>query len=305
MEQQTKNDIVEASGQPKELANVAEIRMDSDVPSWLANAVQADPSMAGAGLENIRRQDIQIPRVILMQALSPAVAQEGKFKAGDLVHSIDQTLIAEPGSDVKIVVIKHFLQWIAWKDRDVNKGGILESSFDENSELAKKYARGETSWEQVDEQGHPVMKPNPDKKAGGQVPAMVNLIEYHNFVVIMPEIYGASPIMISCGKTNWKHGKNLTSRMKTRGGVPTLVNGVRTLVPAPSYAAVYTVKSDNETNSVGQIYKVFKFNNAGWAPENVMLAAKSLYESFKDKAVVADVDDGSDAVGNSAAPKDI
>jgi len=272
----------------------------NEAPAYLTQLMQGNESLAGAGLDKVRSKDIVLPRATLMQALSPKVAKEGKFKAGDIVHNIDDTLLAEPGARIKIVVIKHFLQWIAWKDREVNNGGILESSYDESGALAKKFERGENSWQQVDENGNPVTK---QKKGEGTVPAMVTLVEYHNFVVFMPEILGTSPILISCGKTNWKHGKNLCSRMKNRGGIPIVQNGVKRMVPAPAFAGLYTVRSENEDNSAGQTYKVFKFDNAGWADDEIVMAAASAYESFKDAKISTEMDE--EPAASAAAPTDL
>lgn len=273
----------------------------SDIPDFMTEQLQASPDLVGGGLSNIRSKDVTIPRVQLMQAMSKLVATEGKFKSGDMVHNIDQKLIAEPDAPVKIVVIKHYLQWIEWKDRDVNNGGINDSSLDENSALARRYARGETSRPWLDEAGNRVMKTVKVKGVPTQVECDLTLIEYHNFVVLMPEISASAPILISCGKTNWKHGKNLCSRMKTREGIPMLVNGVRKLVPAPAFAGLYTVKTTNETNSSGQTYKVFKFDNAGWVDKNLWAIAESAYNSFKDKVVVADHDDNADVSASASA----
>ena len=230
------------------------VRDNSPAPAYLEAGAKTH---AGAGLENVRMQDIEVPRVSLMQALSPEVADEGKFRAGDLVDSINGTLIAESGKEVKFIVLRHVLQWIKWRPRPQG-GGIVEMSMDANSALAKAYKDQD---------------PKLDAKTNDVI------VEYHNFIVILPDYNPEQMMMIACGKTNWKHGKNLISRMKMRGS------------RFPAFAGVYTVKSDNETNKNNQTYKVFNFENAGWADEPLYRIAEKAYDAIRGVAVAAKVDD--------------
>jgi hypothetical protein len=221
---------------------------------------------AGAGMEEVRTQDLVLPRMLLMQAMSPEVADTGKFKAGDLVDQLEGALIAESGKPVKMMVIKHFLQWIRWRDRKEG-GGVIESQYDPNSDLAKEFA----SYDWRDK----------DKKK--------DIVEYHNFVIILPEVDPNKMLVVSCGKTNHKHGKNLITKIKMRGS------------HLPAFAGLYEVKSVNEKNKDGDTYKVYEFTNQGWASPEWVEFAKVAYQAVGKKkiAVNQDAADGAVESGHS------
>lgn len=244
------------------------VRPEDQLPSWIEKSAKGP----GAGLETVRSTDIVIPRIILMQALSPPVV-DGKYKAGDLVHSISGELIATAGQPVKIIVVKHIVEWIEWNPRSKG-GGLKERTTDPHSPLVKRCL----DQEKISAPG----TPDDGKQA---------VIEYHSFILIAPEA-GGSPLYVSCGKTNYKHGKNLISRMMMRG------SGV------PCYAGQYTISSGDETNKNNQKYKVFKFNNDGWASEDAYRHAKELHETFKSSPIKIDEEKDDVEVTGAAAEQD-
>lgn len=257
-------------------AKALQVASDGALPEYMKQYVTGE---RGDGLENFRAErDITIPRLVLLQALSPQVEQ-GLGKPGDILHSVsNEVLAAWPqgpnvllGDPLEIVVIRHTLQWIEWNDREAG-GGIKESSSDVNSTLAKRCEAGEKRL---------------DKK--GEVQAVT---EYHNFLAWIPRL-GAGldgMVMVNCGKTNWKHGRNLITRMAMRGpGVP-------------AYAGKYLVRAANEKNKQNQLYKVFKFENAGWTAESEFALAKQMAEETRGKKIETKMDehDGDSARGTFA-----
>lgn len=88
---------------------------------------------AGAGLENVTSSDLLIPRLTILQDLSPQVKQnkpefiEGA-KPGDICDVGMQELFEEPVSVIPV----HFLkQWLEWAPRSSGKGLIQIHDSDE------------------------------------------------------------------------------------------------------------------------------------------------------------------------------
>lgn len=241
------------------MADEIVLKDQNEVPAHVLASAQAHK---GAGLEEVRAKDVKLPRVLLMQALTPLVAEQGKARPGDLVNNIDNSLLAEAGKPVKMVVVKHFLGWIRWTPKGVKPAKILDSSHDPVGSLAKEFEAYD--WE--------------DKTQAKDV------VEYHNFLVFFPEINPNLLFALGCGKTNHKHGKSLVTRMKMRG--PHL----------NAWSGLYAVSTKNETNNAGQTYKVYDFTNEGWAsPADVAMAEG--YHSFLGKKRV---DFEPDPVGDDA-----
>lgn len=241
-----------------------------DASALPAHLAALGKEFEGAGLENVRMGDLLLPRIVLMQALSPEVADTGKYKSGDLVDSLDDTLLAESGKPLKMVVLKHFPSWIRWRPRDEG-GGVIEDSQDPNGALAKEFAGYD--W-----------KDKEQKK---------DIVEYHNFAVMLPDVDLGRIYMLGCGKTNHKHGRKLVSRMKMRG--PTL----------PAFAGLYTVKSETEKNKEGQAFKVFSFENAGWCPPEILETVKKAYAAIADRKIKVEVDSTEGEAGQGHAENEI
>ncbi len=226
---------------------------------------------APLGMENMRPEDMLIPRVVLMQALSPSVV-EGSNRPGELVNSLSrEVIVGVDDSPMAFIPIFHYLEWIKWGDREKNEG-MLDRSLDGDGALAMSAMRGERL------------------QRGGKDVMVVT--EYHNFICLMPEISLVAPIMIGCCRTNHKKGKQLLTLSKYRGKYDL-------------FAGRYTITSTDEKNKVGQQYKVFNFENAGWSTEDENSLASKLYpgvkEAYDNRALKVDDDTGQDNLERSAA----
>ncbi len=225
----------------------------SNLPAHLQNL---NEKYAGAGMEMVRVTDVTMPRLSLQQAMSPDVV-EGKYKSGQIVCNITGEVLVDLGEKVEFIVLKHYLQWIKWRPRDEG-GGIIASTMDPKHDLVHEMALENEKREQDKN-----FKPS--------------IIEYHNFLLLLRLKDGTlKPYVLSCGKTNWKHGKALITKMKFRG--PKL----------PCFAGLYTLSAETEENKNGQKYKVWGFENAGWAkPEDFALATQA-YNDYAGKTIVVD-----------------
>lgn len=246
--------------------------MPADLPDFLRQDLLPEGTI-NPDFGAVRARDIELPRIILMQALSPSV-QDGTFRAGDLVISTTMSLLAEgargPMPDrpaqnaqrIKFAIAKHYLHWIEWKLRSAG-GGMAASSVDPDGDLAKRCEAGEKI---KDEKGNEIAA----------------ITEYHNFVIVTES--SDFPLLLCCGKTNWKHGKNLLSRAILRGQ------------QFPIQAGRYTLASKDEKNRTGQIYKAFSFDNDGWADKALYERAKKVAEMLRGKEIRASVEEDEGAV---------
>jgi len=143
----------------------------------------------GEGLEEVTSNDLIVPRLKLMQALSPEV-QEELFKSGDIVNSLTGKMWAKRGDLLHFIPIKHYKEWIQWAPREEG-GGIVARSNDPKSELAR-------------------LSHDRDSEVH----------EYHNFIVITRDHGPKKPVLISCKGTNHKKARALLGLAKYRGNYP-------------------------------------------------------------------------------------
>ena len=139
---------------------------------------------AGAprGFEHESPKDLLLPRIELLQALSPAVA-EGKGKAGDIVNQISKSPLP---TNVFLPIAMHrkFIKWIPR-----NEGGGIEyqTSDPEDPRVIK-----DTKW-----------------GAHGEKPTCT---AYMNFLVLMEGT--TLPIVLSFSMTNYQEGRKLYTMCK-------------------------------------------------------------------------------------------
>lgn len=151
-----------------------------EVPDYLKD----EPAREGV---NMRKQDIEFPRMKLYQKGTDGVGEKAGFLMGQMRNhlDVDDILIAGPGEEHKIdvFVILHFLSWIEWSPEEGK--GMIAASMDPRSRLAARAEAGERN--------------EKDKQA---------VTEYHNFLVVLPG-RPETPFLLSFSKTSYKSGKRL------------------------------------------------------------------------------------------------
>jgi hypothetical protein len=111
------------------LAKKAHIKMSKEVVTLqdqetLPDYLKADTGRLG--LENISNADVAIPRIKLMQGLSPEREKFSFLKSGDFFHSAHECAIPKPFLAVPIFINKRYL---LWRPRSM-QGGILARAID-------------------------------------------------------------------------------------------------------------------------------------------------------------------------------
>ena len=84
------------------------------------------PEDVGMGLENAEAEDMETPRLKLIQALSPELETFNKLSAGDFLHTASDLIISEP---VLVTPIYFDRRYILWNPRE-SGGGILARADD-------------------------------------------------------------------------------------------------------------------------------------------------------------------------------
>ena len=231
---------------------------------------------AGSGSENMTKDDLTIPRLSILQALSPQVKKGEKriegAEEGDIFNNVLEEVTS--GDDGLLVVpITYRSTFIEWQTRESGGGFVADHGFDKSVINAC----------QKDDKGRMI---NSD---GNQI---VQTAEYYVFVV-NPETGEYYPVVISMSGTQLKHSRRFNTVINTRR-VPN-PNGQGTFNPAMFYAA-YRFNTQPEQNDKGSwfAWDITHESDVIELPqgEDIYLAARSFRDQIKDGAVKA-ANDGS------------
>jgi len=209
---------------------------ETPLPAYLQKGI------APRGSENVSTDDIVVPRICLLQALSPHIdAAEPEYiegaVAGDLINNLTQEIY---GKEVMVVPVFFRKTFIVWKDRD--KGGGMCGMFDTRSEAL---AHVET-----------LDPPASDYEA-------VDTAE--EFVLVLNKDGSRSEVLLSMSKTKMKCSRKLQSFIR--------------LTELDSFASKYTLKSVADKSDKGKFFNL-DVVPAGFVDETVYKAAETSYKSI-------------------------
>lgn len=232
---------------------------------------------AGAGTEALTNDDIGLPRVALLQGLSPQVEQ-GLGKPGEFYHLLaDRNL----GRELAFISILMTPAFILWNPRD-NGGGILARADD-----AVHWSPDNAVFE-VKVNGHNIKwatKPTVAESGLGKwgsfdpedpksPPAANKLL---NDLIFMPTFADISPSIYSFQRSSMKVGKKFGGRLKMSEG--------------PSYGQMFTLTSAKESGPKGDYFVPVITGNGFVADEGVYKRCEELYNHFREIGIkVRDAD---------------
>jgi hypothetical protein len=227
---------------------------------------------AGMGTERIGTADIEIPRLKLLQALSPEV-QEADHKQGHFFHAVAERTI---GNEVGIVIVYVDQAFILWRPRKAG-GGILaraadgvhwnppSATFDIQLDNGKKVTwrtaptvmkSGLAEWGSLDPS-------DPQSQ-----PAATRM---YNLVVVMPEIPELSPVVVTLQRAGIRVARKLMAKLK--------------IAQAPSFGLKFAMSSTRDQGPLGDFWN-FRFTSDGFVQESEKFDQyKGLYERFKAEGV--------------------
>jgi len=255
-------------------------------------ATQLPDFMAGHerhGAETLDSDIVEVPRVKLLQALSPELEENEELRAGEWYHNVnDQGL----GKEFNFIPCYVFKSIILWRPRN-DGGGILARSFD-----------GKT-WDQPDQEFDVELKGGTQvtwktgknvessglTKWGSENPSdpnsppaatiMINVVAYS------PDYEEGSPFVITFQRSSFKIGKKLGGNLK--------------MSAAPIYGRVFKISSKKVEGAEGP-YLEPRVLGVGLVQEAGVFARTSeIYESFKDQKITFDVGEEEDKQGTDTS----
>ena len=183
---------------------------------------------AGSGLENIGAEDVTIPRLKILQALSPEVNKhDGKYvdgaASGDIINTVSSTLYNDDNPLVVLPVAYKRL-FLEWTPRE-SGGGLVAQH--EDPEILSKTTKNDM-YQDVLENGNYI-----------QTSAT-------HFVLVINKDGGYDTAMISMAGTQLKRSRTWNSMMAS----VKMKQGDKVFTP-PSFSHKYTLSCVQESNDRG------------------------------------------------------
>ncbi len=208
--------------------------MKKNADQALSTAINYEAD-AGAGLEGADKDSFAIPFVAVLQGLSPAVETVEGAKPGLLLNTITNELYTE-AQVVPVAFSRRFLRWVDRKLGGGFKGDMMPSEVEEMIASGAAYY-DEDNKLRVRDSGN-----TPDD--------MLKDTRQHYVLVYSPATDTWSPAIIALASTGIKRSKRFMAqignfKMRTPDG--------RLFTP-PSYARIYSVTTEKESNDAGTWY---------------------------------------------------
>lgn len=225
----------------------------------------------GRGTENVAMHDVLIPRVEVVQALSPCLKKndpsyiEGA-QQGDLYNTVTRELY---GPSATLCPVYFNTQYLIWKDRQA--GGGFRGAFDTNEQAQARIAQ------------------EPDAED-------FQAVETKQFVCLrLDDATGnIEEVMVSMARTKLKVARQWNSLIR--------INASST--GADMFSRIYTLFTVDAKSDKGD-FKNFAVQSIGFAPVEVYRKAEALYSAIAggERKATADYADAP-IEGEAPAPRD-
>lgn len=227
----------------KELAVASNNHVLAEIPDFLKNQQSA------RGTENVQAEDLVIPRLELVQSLSPcrkksdAAYIEGA-EEGLLYNNVTRQLY---GEEVQVIPVTFKKEWLIWKNRDA--GGGFRGAFGSESEAKMEMLQLDdgADCEIADTAQHFCLLVHPDGKV--------------------------EEIVVSMSKSKLKVSRKWNSLVRMNEG--------------DSFSRVYKLGTVAETGQKGDYYNL-SVATAGFPTLELYKRAEKLYEAIATGAVKVD-----------------
>lgn len=210
----------------------------NQLPTHLIN--NADKHL---GNENVGADDQQLPRLSLLQALSPQCEEIEGAKAGLFHNSITDELYKE----VTVINLYYVKEWAVWRKR--NKGGGFCGAYD-SVEAANAHV---------------------ESLPGSPEDYDIQETAKHACLLLDPETGEVKqPIVIYFKSTGLNTSRNWNTRIQS-------INGDH-----PRFSTIWTLSAKKQSNDSGTWYSMV-VDGGWWVPtEELYNEAKSFYEAMKN-----------------------
>lgn len=230
-------------------------------PDWITDSAR--------GSEEVGAEDIVIPRLELIQALSPQMKDgDPKYnpeaKAGMLVNSVTGQLY---GKNVMCINIKFIKQYLVWKKRKwIDDNGREQTS---DGGFFGAYNTIEEAEARMNEEV---------KKGTPEIQIEIVDTPQHYCLIVNPDSKVLEEVMISLPRTKAKISRQWNSMIRLAGG--------------DRFARVYGVTTALEKKAGKGDFYNFAIAQGGWATKAMYDYAEKLYEAISSGArkVVMDIE---------------
>lgn len=227
----------------------------AQLPAYLQNQQQS------RGSEAVSTDDLVIPRLEIVQALSPARKRtEPEYidgaEEGDLFNTVTRELY---GDHVWIVPVLFRKDWNVWLNRKKhgNEPGFL-GSFPTLEQAEARKAEAEDS----------------EQYAGKEIEVIETPV---NFSLLIHPVTGkVEEIAVSMARTKYKVARKWNSLIRLAGG--------------DRFSRVYKITTVEEKNAKGDSYLNFAVQNHGFPAEKLYRRAEALYNEITSGARVVTAD---------------
>lgn len=238
-----------AAAKPTAVAN-------ADVPDYIKQG-------GGRGNEAVEMSDVVIPRIEIVQALSPVLKQNDPafipgISQGDMYNTVTRDNL---GKALTVVPVMFKKEYLVWKDRQ--KGGGFRGAYGSISEAQDRIA-GEDDADDLDA-----------------------IETAQQLVLVVNDDGSASEAMVSMAKTKLSVSKQWNSLIRLNGN--------------DRFSRTYSLFTVEDSNEKGDYFN-FGVSNAGFPDQDVYQQAEALYNAVASgarKVVVDTSDEGAEGVARS------
>lgn len=224
---------------------------------------------AGQGMDGIGVNDLEIPRLKLLQGINPEVVNDG-MAVGEFYHTVLEDTLGDSLRITPILVRKEFVLWepgrsgtILARAKDGKHWSPSEGEFEVN--IGKKNAKKMVKWKlkpTVHESGLADWGSS-DPSDKGSEPAAT---EMFTVLVTFPDNPELGIAALTLQRGFIKVGRKFLSKMK--------------LSQAPIFGQVYNMSVVNDQNKNGDLYKNYKFTADGFTSEADYQRFEQLHKQF-------------------------
>lgn len=205
---------------------------------------------SGRGSEEVSTNDMVLPRLEIVQALSPIKELNPDAREGMLFNSVTQTIY---GDHVYFIPVYFRVEHLIWKAQ--SEGGGFFGSFPTNEQAQVRLNEEVANGESVDD---------------------LEIVDtpVHFGLLVDPDTNNVEQVVVSMAKTKAKVSRKFNALIQIVGG--------------DRFARVYKISSYTDENKKGQKYKNFAVQPAGYPAKEAYHKAEALYEMFRLGTVKAD-----------------
>jgi hypothetical protein len=284
------------------MSNEVAVKDEAALPSYLQDY------KGTTGREDIETSDVSIPRIKLGQSMSEEV-KSGDVKEGALFLNVTGEVLAEPGEPLRFIPVIAGKEFILWKDRNDDGGGILARAHKTRVNGEIKYAWDKPEETFANRVGGKIkvewktgkyctekrladeLLPGEDNLGawGSEIPgdetSGIAATAHFNYVVVLPD-HGNMVAALSLSRSQAKRARDL--------------NGILKMSEIPIFARVIRVNTVDD-NKGDDKFKNVKFRPAGLVQdEETFEFTKGLHEHFAKEGFVVDQRDEDSGVDDAS-----